>query len=50
MRHKPRARVDGLMCAYALIGASWRLYDFDRDDSRVSTVLSVVGFRADQIA
>jgi hypothetical protein len=49
VRHEPRARVDGVMCADALIDASWRLYDFYLDDSRASTVLSVVRFRDDQI-
>jgi hypothetical protein len=42
VRHEARARADGLMCAYALIGASWSLYDFYRDDSRASTLLSFV--------
>jgi hypothetical protein len=50
MRHEPRARGDGLMCADALIDASWHLYDFYRAQFRASTLLSDVRFRADQIA
>jgi hypothetical protein len=50
MRHDPRVHGDVLASEYARISALLRLYDFDRDDSHVSTVVSRVRSYANDIA